>query len=83
MEHKLIKDINAKWKDYRIGKRGQLNESVGNYLHGVFEGLIEDTNGLVDSSTISPDAAKKLVKAANILYKTYKIALKGKGLKGW
>jgi len=84
MKDKLVRDINAKWKDFRINEHGRLNESTGNYIKGLFSDLYASLKEI-------PDAGKNITQLdLNILEKSIKTTenafrriLKGKGLKGW
>ena len=84
MKDKLVRDINAKWKDFRINNYKNLNESTGNYIRGLFSDLYASLKEI-------PDAGKNITQLdLNILEKSikttenaFKRILKGKGLINW
>lgn len=80
MEKKLVKDINAKWKDFRLGR---IDESTGNYLRGLFNNLSGVIEDISLSSTIDKADWKKLNTAISQALGVFKKVLKGKGLIGW
>jgi hypothetical protein len=72
----IIKNIVEK----HLGDTKGLDESVGGYLHGLFQSLFKHLEGSV---IMDPVTAKKLKRETEKLYSLWKKELKGKGLIGW